>query len=611
MKKILALFLFVASFVTIQSQTPYDTVNVRDPQNFVEMTTVDTAYFQLIGRKANLNRRMSLTTLKNWILAGVDGIDTVYWSGDTLNILQGLTLWQAVADDNSGLFDASNNNDTIRVSTALLRAALTFTQGANAITFSGSGSNTIVVSNSSSVGVNASGGTFGGIFSSGSASGVGVRGSSAGASGVPIDAANSYTGTTNDERPGLRLRRSGIYTGAPGNGIYASFYSRYGYSGDAETARISGVSRDTSASGSGELNFYVRNAGTITKRGTIAGSGQLTLDGYANNALNNVDSSLYLLAVDATGDVHTRAASTLADGNGIISELPVGDVVIGANNHSLFIDSLSFVLHQGTGAFVGYPHWGWVVFSGLGEGGPFMGVESSQNGSALITASPTILSGDTLFYAKMLYISGDSIRSEVMASKYGVQITADTLDATGVTTFLGFPSGGAIDSISYYGDTLRIYEGGDLTPFKAEIVAGADTDDQTLSTSRDTITIADGNSVRTPGVGFLRDSITGATKTLDLKKYSQAIYVIKMESATSVTLTINNPWSEVSGSYPTQEGETGVYTFRFAGISGTDNVTWPANFYDMGGTALGTDALTAGTAYTCFYDPVEAKYYCK
>lgn len=120
MKKILALFLFVASFVTIQSQTPYDTVNVRDPQNFVEMTTVDTAYFQLIGRKANLNRRMSLTTLKNWILAGVDGIDTVYWSGDTLNILQGLTLWQAVADDNSGLFDAANDGDTTEVSSVVL-----------------------------------------------------------------------------------------------------------------------------------------------------------------------------------------------------------------------------------------------------------------------------------------------------------------------------------------------------------------------------------------------------------------------------------------------------------------------------------------------------------
>lgn len=95
MKKIFALFLFVVSFLTIQAQTPYDTVNVRDPQNFVEMTTVDTAYFQLIGRKANLNRRMSLTTLKNWILSGVSGIDSVYYIGDQLNILQGSTLWQA------------------------------------------------------------------------------------------------------------------------------------------------------------------------------------------------------------------------------------------------------------------------------------------------------------------------------------------------------------------------------------------------------------------------------------------------------------------------------------------------------------------------------------
>jgi hypothetical protein len=84
-----------------------------------------------------------------------------------------------------------------------------------------------------------------------------------------------------------------------------------------------------------------------------------------------------------------------------------------------------------------------------------------------------------------------------------------------------------------------------------------------------------------------------------------------MTSATNLTLTINNPWSSVSGAYPNQTGETGVYTFRFWGISGTDNVTWPANFYDMNDTALGTDALTTGTTYTCFYDPVEEKYFCK
>jgi len=148
---------------------------------------------------------------------------------------------------------------------------------------------------------------------------------------------------------------------------------------------------------------------------------------------------------------------------------------------------------------------------------------------------------------------------------------------------------------------------------KALFGGGADTDDQTLSTSRDTVTISDGNSVRTPGNGFLRDSVTGATLTVDLKYYNNAVVVLKMESATSVTLTINNPWGNtaVDATYPTFEGQTGVYTFHFLGTSGTDNVTWPATFLDMGGTALGTDAITAGTCYTCYYDPVGAKYYCK
>ncbi|MBK6622898.1 MAG: hypothetical protein IPG32_19305 [Saprospirales bacterium] len=86
-----------------------------------------------------------------------------------------------------------------------------------------------------------------------------------------------------------------------------------------------------------------------------------------------------------------------------------------------------------------------------------------------------------------------------------------------------------------------------------------------------------------------------------------------METCTSTTLTVNNPWSatDIDATYPTFEGETGVYSFHFLGISGTDNITWPADFLDMNGTALGTDALTTGTMYTCYRNPVSAKYYCK
>lgn len=256
-----------------------------------------------------------------------------------------------------------------------------------------------------------------------------------------------------------------------------------------------------------------------------------------------------------------------ADGNGLIDALPAGDVTINAANNALVIDSASYILQRGTGSLIGFPHWNWYNFMGFGEGSSFFGIESSANGSSQIATSFEITGLDTFFYAQMLYtISNDSIRSEVRADKRGVQITGDTLDATGVTTFLGFPSG---------------------------------SDSQTLSTSNDSLTISGGNTVKLPITELLRDSVTTTTMTIDLETRYQKVVQIDMATATNLTLTINNPT------------DAGVYTFHFIGTSGTDNVTWPAAFLDAAGTALGTDALTTGTMYTCYYSSTDAKYYCK
>jgi hypothetical protein len=180
-----------------------------------------------------------------------------------------------------------------------------------------------------------------------------------------------------------------------------------------------------------------------------------------------------------------------------------------------------------------------------------------------------------------------------------------------------------IDTFAIVSNVLRLSLEDDGEPFKSVDLSPYldNTDDQkidTVSFSRDSLSLSlesDAEAkkvVRIPGNGFLRDSITGATLTIDLKKYTNAVVVVKMESATNCTLTVNNPWSVLTDkTYPTFEGQTGVYTFHFIGTSGTDNITWPAAFLDMGGTQLGTDAITAGTAYTCYYDPVGAKYYCK
>jgi hypothetical protein len=102
-----------------------------------------------------------------------------------------------------------------------------------------------------------------------------------------------------------------------------------------------------------------------------------------------------------------------------------------------------------------------------------------------------------------------------------------------------------------------------------------------------------------PNINFDADSVTTTTLTIDLEYQYQRVQEIDMTSATNLTLTISNP------------APGGVYTFHFLGVSGTDNVTWPASFYDAAGTALGTDALTTGTFYTCYYNPNRAKYYCK
>lgn len=171
-----------------------------------------------------------------------------------------------------------------------------------------------------------------------------------------------------------------------------------------------------------------------------------------------------------------------------------------------------------------------------------------------------------------------------------------------------------IDTFTIVSNVLRLSLEDDGQAFKSVSLASYldNTDAQTLSTSRDTITISGGNSIRTPGVMFMRDSITGAALTVNLKLSNEAFVSIRCTSVTSTTLTVSNPWSELTdNTAPYYEGETGVYSFRFWDITGTDNITWPANFYDMGGTALGTDALTVATVYTCMYDPVQASYFCK
>ena len=64
-------------------------------------------------------------------------------------------------------------------------------------------------------------------------------------------------------------------------------------------------------------------------------------------------------------------------------------------------------------------------------------------------------------------------------------------------------AGTTIDSISYYSDTLRIYEGGDTIPFKAEIVAGAGISDLNDLADVDTAGIGANDLLRWNGTDWV------------------------------------------------------------------------------------------------------------
>jgi hypothetical protein len=455
---------------------------------------------------------------------------------------------EVTGGDGNGLFDAANDNDTIRVSTALLKAAFNYS-GPYTIQHTSTTANSFYGLSTSSYGIRgASTSNYAGFFSS--VSGNGLYATSTTGRGIDVVIGPA---STNSLATALRLQRSSSGTAANGIGVQIDYFIEDS-TGTALTAGYSGMRwsdvNNSVRTASWEVGL-VNLAGTAARKMLVAGTGQLTLDGYATWASFQSDTTTRIAAITPTGEVVWRAASTLA-GAGTDDQ----NLSVGAGTATTSIIEI--------------------------EDGTDVTLEAGTN----ITLSE---SGNTI-----------------------------TIAATG-----GGTDDQTIDTFAIVSDVLRLSLEDDGEPFKSVDLSPYldNTDDQkidTISFSRDSLSLSlesDAEAkkvVRIPGNGFLRDSITGATLTIDLKKYNNAVVVVKMESATNCTLTVNNPWSVLTdNTAPTYEGQTGVYTFHFIGTSGTDNITWPAAFLDMGGTQLGTDAITAGTAYTCYYDPVGAKYYCK
>jgi hypothetical protein len=198
-------------------------------------------------------------------------------------------IWEAVPFSGGGLFNAANNNDTIRVSTALLKAALYLenTGTSNALRLRNTNSaSTLSVSN------------YG--------------------AGTPISTSKFNVSDSTAMSRGLILYASPAGTPQVGFGAKISFQA---------LAASPNISRDlgdlgfswqdpASLSSSSKFEVSVYDA-TFPKRVMqIASTGQLTLDGYANGALVNADSSLHVLTIDATGDVHSIPIDSLGGTGG-------------------------------------------------------------------------------------------------------------------------------------------------------------------------------------------------------------------------------------------------------------------------------------------------------
>lgn len=105
--------------------------------------------------------------------------------------------------------------------------------------------------------------------------------------------------------------------------------------------------------------------------------------------------------------------------------------------------------------------------------------------------------------------------------------------------------------------------------------------------------------------GFESDSIIAAqdTLTLDLESLGEKVFYIDMTSANATLVILLDNHSDPGNTVTT------VFTVHFLENSGTDPITWPSNFYDMQGTALGTDNIIAGTKYTLYYNPILDRWY--
>lgn len=156
-------------------------------------------------------------------------------------------------------------------------------------------------------GTSGSGSGYGGTFSNTASSGGAIQ-ASPGADGLSLrnTTTNSSTGTVDPMFETVIFHSGGLPT--DGIGVSWDFYTDRDAAGflTDQTGRIIHVVTDVSEGVmDSDFEFYLSDGGTVERKLRIAATGQVTADDYANGALNNSDSTLFVMGTDKTGDIHT------------------------------------------------------------------------------------------------------------------------------------------------------------------------------------------------------------------------------------------------------------------------------------------------------------------
>lgn len=241
-----------------------------------------------------------------------------------------------------GVNGLSNVNDsTIQLGGTLL-ANTTVATGTNTMSFSGSSTNITLSSTNSTSGFGISGN---------SVLGVGVGAAST--SGVPLQI-NANTTTNNTVQNGILMYRTG--SGAGSGGLGASIETDLSNTTPSTTPAsklITTWTTATTASETAKFAIQLKNTGAaLAQKLGLAGSGALTLDGYASGALYHNDTTNYKpVVIDNSGNVFqgnwvgssggTPLTSIFNIGSGFRLVKPTDTVKTLINGYAVGIDSSS------------------------------------------------------------------------------------------------------------------------------------------------------------------------------------------------------------------------------------------------------------------------------